>query len=72
MIPNMNPKPLLGSVWVFESSPKSHHFLLLDERRAYYADVEWEFEALEIEAGTRTAVYFKKRARAYGGWEEDK
>ena len=72
MIPNMNPKPILGSVWVFENSPKSHHFLLLDERRAYYADVEWEFEALEIEAGTRTAVYFKKRGRAYGGWEEDK
>ena len=72
MIPNMNPKPLLGSVWVFENSPRSHHFLLLAERDAYHFGVEWEFEALEIETGARMAIYFKKRARAYGGWEEDK
>lgn len=67
----MNPKPLLGSVWVFERSPMSHHFMLLGERQTYYADVAWEFDALEVETGTRMAVYFKKRARAYGGWEED-
>ena len=72
IIPNMNPKPLLGSVWVFENSPLSHHFLLLEEKQAWYTNDEWEFEALEVENGTRQSVYFKKRARAYGGWEEDK
>ena len=72
MISNMNPKPLLGSVWVFERSPKSNHFLLLDEKSAYHEDDEWDFEALEIETGKRSTIYFKKRARAYGGWLEDK
>ena len=71
MIPNMNPKPLLGSVWVFENSPRSHHFMLLGEKQAWYASTEWEFDALEIETGKRDSVFFKKNARAYGGWEED-
>ena len=68
----MNPKPLLGSVWVFHDEPKSHHFLLLEEKRAYYENDEWEFETLEIETGKRSTGYFKKRASNYGGWLEDK
>ena len=72
MISNMNPKPLLGSVWVFENNRKSNHFLLLEEKVSPYEADEWEFEALEIETGKRSSVYFKKRARAYGGWLEDK
>jgi hypothetical protein len=68
----MNTKPLVGSVWVFHDNPRSHHFLLLAERLAYYELDEWEFEILEIETGKRSTGYFKKSARNYGGWLEDK
>ncbi len=50
----------------------SHHFMLLGEKQAWYAGEEWEFDALEIETGKRDSVFFKKKSRAYGGWEEDK
>jgi hypothetical protein len=68
----MNPKPLLGSVWVFDDEPNSIHFLLLAEKPAYYESDEWVFETLEIETGKRQTGYFNKKSRNYGGWKEDK